>query len=227
MFIATIAICELQILSSLSLSSSSLSIFVIPPDFFGNLIKSTIALFVVIDPIGSVPLFMVLTEKMDKNERTTVSKIAIVTAAALLTIFAVAGSQILTIFGITIYSFMVAGGVLLFIVSIELLTHGVWRFGVGTGREVGESGVVPLAFPLLAGPGAITSVMISFQTGGLIVTMLSISVVIVITYIILRLVNPIYRILGRRGSMIFTRIFAVLIAAIAVQYIVQGAKHLF
>ena len=99
---------------------------------------------------------------------------------------------------------MVAGGVLLFIVSIELLTHGVWRFGVGTGREVGESGVVPLAFPLLAGPGAITSVMISFQTGGLIVTMLSISIVIVITYIILRLVNPIYRILGRRGSMIFT-----------------------
>jgi len=215
------------ILSSLSMSSSSLSIFMIPPDFFGNLIKSTIALFVVIDPIGSVPLFMVLTEKMDKNERTTVSKIAIVTAAALLTIFAVAGSQILTIFGITIYSFMVAGGVLLFIVSIELLTHGVWRFGVGTGREVGESGVVPLAFPLLAGPGAITSVMISFQTGGLIVTMLSISIVIVITYIILRLVNPIYRILGRRGSMIFTRIFAVLIAAIAVQYIVQGAKHLF
>lgn len=82
----------------------------IPPDFFGNLIKSTIALFVVIDPIGSVPLFIVLTEKMDKNERITVSKIAIVTAAALLTIFAVAGSQILAIFGVTIYSFMVAGG---------------------------------------------------------------------------------------------------------------------
>jgi multiple antibiotic resistance protein len=61
---------------------------------------------------------------------------------------------------------MIAGGVLLFIVSIELLTHGVWRFGIGTGREgAGESGVVPLAFPLLAGPGAITSVMISFQTG--------------------------------------------------------------
>ena len=82
MFIGVIAICELQILSSLSLSSSSLSIFMIPPDFFGNLVKSTIALFVVIDPIGSVPLFIVLTEKMDKNERTTVSKITTVTAAA-------------------------------------------------------------------------------------------------------------------------------------------------
>jgi multiple antibiotic resistance protein len=87
--------------------------------------------------------------------------------------------------------------------------------------------VVPLAFPLLAGPGAITSIMISFQNAGLIVTMLSILIVIVITYVVLRLVNPIYRMLGRRGSMIFTRIFAVLVAAIAVQYIVQGTKHLF
>ena len=69
--------------------------------------------------------------------------------------------------------------------------------------------------------------MISFQSAGLIVTMLSILIVIVVTYIVLRLVNPIYKLLGRRGSMIFTRIFAVLVAAIAVQYIVQGAKHLF
>jgi multiple antibiotic resistance protein len=213
----------------LSLSVSqllSLPVSVITPNFFENLIKSTIALFVVIDPIGNVPLFIALTEKMEKNERKAVSKIAIVTAAILLTIFAIAGSEILIIFGITIYSFMVAGGILLFIVSIELLTHGTWRFGGGTGRDADKSGVVPLAFPLLAGPGAITSVMISFQSAGLIVTMLSIIIVIVITYIVLRLVNPIYKILGRRGSMIFTRIFAVLIAAIAVQYIVQGAKQL-
>jgi multiple antibiotic resistance protein len=232
MFIGIVAIFKFQLLLLLSslLSSSpplSLPVFVIPSDFFENLIKATIALFVVIDPLGSVPLFIALTEKMEKNERKAVSKIAIITAAALLTVFAIAGSEILAIFGITIYSFMIAGGILLFIVSIELLTHGVWRFGVGTGREVGESGVVPLAFPLLAGPGAITSVMISFQSAGLIVTMLSISIVIAVTYIVLRLVNSIYKLLGRRGSMIFTRIFAVLVAAIAVQYIVQGAKHLF
>jgi protein-S-isoprenylcysteine O-methyltransferase Ste14 len=124
----------------LSLSSSqplSLPVFVIPPDFFENLIKSTIALFVVIDPVGNVPLFIALTEKMEKNERKAVSKIAIITAAALLVVFAIAGSEILVIFGITIYSFMVAGGVLLFIVSIELLTHGAWRFGGGTGRSAG------------------------------------------------------------------------------------------
>jgi multiple antibiotic resistance protein len=198
---------------------------IVPHNFVDNLIKSTIGLFVVIDPIGSVPLFIALTRMMEKHERKAVSKIAIITAAALLIVFAVAGTQILAIFGITIFSFMVAGGVLLFMVSIELMTHGVWRFG-GEGREVvgkgvstpalGESGVVPLAFPLLAGPGAITSVII-----------LSIVIVISATYIVLLLVNPIYRLLGRRGSMIITRVFAVFIAAIAVQYIVQGAKHLF
>jgi multiple antibiotic resistance protein len=112
-------------------------------------------------------------------------------------------------------------------VSIELLLYGAWRFGGRTRKETtGESGVVLLAFPLLAGPGAITSVIISFQSAGLIVTILSIAIVIVATYVILLLVNPIYKLLGRRGSMIFTRVFAVLVAAIAVQYIVQGAKHL-
>jgi multiple antibiotic resistance protein len=231
MLIAIITILKVQLLifsiSPSSLPSLSLPVFTIPADFVENLIKSTIALLVVIDPVGNVPLFIALTEKMEKNERKAVSKIAIITAAALLIVFAVAGTQILAIFGITIYSFMVAGGVLLFIVSIELLTHGAWRFSVETGSEVGQSGVVPLAFPLLAGPGAITSVMISFQSAGLIVTILSILIVIVITYIVLRLVNPIYKLLGRRGSMIFTRVFAVLVAAIAVQYIVQGVKHLF
>jgi multiple antibiotic resistance protein len=229
MLIGIIATFKVQLLLSLSPSSPPLSLpaFVIPPNFFENLIKSTIALFVVIDPVGNVPLFIALTDKMEKDERKALSKIAIITAAALLTVFAIAGSEILTIFGITIYSFMVAGGVLLFIVSIEVLTHGVWRFGVVTRREVGESGVVPLAFPLLAGPGAITSVMISFQSAGLIVTMLSISIVIVTIYIVLLLVDPIYKLLGRRGSMIFTRIFSVLVAAIAVQYIVEGIKHLF
>jgi multiple antibiotic resistance protein len=111
-------------------------------------------------------------------------------------------------------------------VSIELLLYGAWRFGRTRKETAGESGVVPLAFPLLAGPGAITSVIISFQSAGLIVTIVSIAIVIVATYAILLLVNPIYKLLGRRGSIIFTRIFAVLVAAIAVQYIVQGAKHL-
>ena len=82
-------------------------------------------------------------------------------------------------------------------------------------------------FRCLAGPGAITAVMISFQTAGLIVTALSILIVIGITYIELRYIDRIYRVIGRRGSIIVTRVFAVLIAAIAVQFIVDGARALF
>ena len=193
--------------------------------FLADIVRSTIALFVVIDPIGSVPVFVALTQKMESGERASVTKTAIITAAGLLFVFAVAGTQILSIFSITISSFMVAGGVLLFIVAIELLTHGEWRFA-GAGAQ-GESGVVPLAFPLLAGPGAITAVMISFQTAGLMVTALSIVIVIGITYVVLVYVEKIYRVLGRRGSIIVTRVFAVLIAAIAVQFIVDGARRLF
>lgn len=196
----------------------------IPQDIVNELTKSTIALFVVIDPVGNVPLFIALTSKMDKTQRRRTSKLAIITAASLLIIFAVGGTQILLIFGIDIFSFMIAGGVLLFILSIELLTHGAWRFGTGDSAE--DTGAVPLAFPLLVGPGAITSVIISFETSGLLVTILSIAIVIAVTYLTLLLIDPINKILGRRGSMIITRVFAILIAAIGIQYILQGLRNL-
>jgi len=150
--------------------------------------------------------------------------VAIITAASLLTVFAIGGTRILPIFGINIFSFMIAGGILLFILSIELLTHGSWRFAIGDTAE--DTGAVPLAFPLLVGPGAITSVIISYETAGLIVTILSIAIVIGVTYLTLFLVNPIYRVLGSRGSMIITRVFAILIAAIGVQYVLQGLTHI-
>ena len=196
----------------------------IPDTFQTDIITSVIALFVVIDPIGNIPLFIAFTKKLQKAEHKTVSKTAILTAAALLLLFGMAGTQILQLFGITIFSFMIAGGTLLFIIAIELLTYGEWRFAGSVKEEVG---VVPLAFPLLAGPGSITAVIISYQTSGFFITFSSIIIVMAITYVILRMVNPIYKVLGNRGSMIVSRVFAVIIAAIAVEYIVKGIKNLF
>lgn len=196
----------------------------IPDTFQTDIITSVIALFVVIDPIGNIPLFIAFTKKLEKAEHKTVSKTAILTAAALLLLFGMAGTQILQLFGITIFSFMIAGGTLLFIIAIELLTYGEWRFAGGVKEEVG---VVPIAFPLLAGPGSITAVIISYQTSGFFITFSSIIIVMAITYVILRMVNPIYKVLGNRGSMIVSRVFAVIIAAIAVEYIVKGIKNLF
>jgi multiple antibiotic resistance protein len=187
--------------------------------------KAVITLLVVIDPVGIIPLFASFTEKMNTKDRKSVSRTATITAGVLLFVFAMAGTQIFAILGIDVFSFMIAGGTLLFIISIELLTHGAWRFGGVTPGD--DSGVVPLAFPLLAGPGAITSVIISYQTSGMIVTIVSIAIVIAITYVILLGVDPIYHVLGRRGSMVITRVFAVLVAAVAVQYIVEGIKQIY
>jgi multiple antibiotic resistance protein len=211
-----------------------------------DIITSTIALFVVIDPIGVIPLFVSLTRNMSKKESKTVTSNALITTGVLLFVFAVAGTQILTIFGITISSFMIAGGILLFIVAIELMTRGELTFSIPTGIRLskndstnisdlsdntsqdikrnfqGESGVVPLAFPLLAGPGAITAVIISYQATGFITSILSIAIVLGITYLIFRIANLINKVLGQRGSMIVTRVFAVIVAAIAIQYIIQG-----
>lgn len=228
--------------SSISLVAST-SLHFINSMNVKELLTSTIALFVVMDPIGVIPLYVSLTRNISNHERKVISSNAVITTGILLLVFAIAGTTILSIFGITISSFMIAGGILLFIVAIELLTRGEWTLGnprtitnirkksTDTANNLipdsesssgGESGVVPLAFPLLAGPGAITSVMISYQSNGLLISILSIAIVIGLTFMILRIAESINRLLGQRGSMIVTRVFAVIVAAIAVQYIIQG-----
>jgi multiple antibiotic resistance protein len=208
---------------------------ILDDDFIQHLLRSTIALLVILNPVGIVPIYIALTQKMETTKRTELSKTIIIAATALLFAFAIAGSLIFAVFGITLSSFMIAGGVLLFIVAIELLTGGGWRFVGGGSGDSGDSGggiseetgVVPLAFPLLAGPGAITAVIISFESYGLIVTIFSISIAIATAYVILRYADRLYRVLGKRGSLIVTRVFAVLIAAIAIEYVVDGVKGLF
>ena len=195
-------------------------------NFAADLARSTVALLVVVDPLGAVPLYIALTQKMERVQRRAVSKTIIITATSLLFAFALAGNQIFAIFGITIASFMIAGGVLLFIVAVELLTHGGWRFGDASATKE-DAGIVPIAFPLLAGPGAITAVIISLETSGLIVAAVSILITTGVTYLALRYSDGIYRVLGRRGSLIVTRVFAVFVAAIAVQFVVEGAQEVF
>src|SRR5256885_16188858 len=93
----------------------------VPGDFGAALVRSTVALLVVVDPLGIVPLYIALTQKMEHGQRRAISKTVIITAASLLFVFALAGNQIFAIFGITLPGFMIAGGVLLFIVAVELL----------------------------------------------------------------------------------------------------------
>jgi multiple antibiotic resistance protein len=198
-------------------------IFVIPDNFFNKILTYTIQLLAVVEPFGIIPILINLTKKMEKETSKALSKSAALTSALLLMIFGIAGTQILAAFGITVNSFMVAGGALLFIVSLEIMRHGALR---NIENDLQGTGVIPIAFPLIAGPGAITSVIISEQKDGPIVTLLSIVIVIGITYLVLRSINSIYRILGNRGSEVISRIFAVILAAIAIQYIVEGLRNI-
>jgi len=187
-----------------------------------NLAKAIIVLFIIVDPFGNVPIFMSLTAKMAEAQKRKVFDTATLIGIILLLVFAFTGQEIFLIFGISIYSFEVAGGILLLIIAMRILISGSLH-------ENGESpesiGAVPIAMPLLVGPGAITTTILNLQAYGMIVTIISVLVVLFITWLILRYVNSIYKFLGKTGSIVIARVMALLIAAIAIQYILVGISH--
>ncbi len=187
-----------------------------------NLAKAIIALFIIVDPFGNIPLFMNLTEKMPKAQRRKVFNTATLVGFILLLAFAFAGQEIFSVFGVSLFSFEVAGGILLLIIAIKILISGSLL-------EISESpesiGAVPIAMPLLVGPGAITTTIFNLQTYGVIVTALSVFAVLTLTWLILRYVGSVYRFLGKTGAMVIARVMALFIAAIAVQYVLFGVTH--
>jgi multiple antibiotic resistance protein len=191
-------------------------------DFIGDLVKAIIALFIIVDPFGNIPIFMGLTETIPEKQRRKLYNTATLVGVILLLVFAFTGQEILTIFGLSIYSFEVAGGILLLIVSIRILISGTKHDDVESPETLGA---VPIAIPLLVGPGAITTTIFNLQTYGIITSIISVIVVLALTWVILRFINPIYKVLGKTGSIVIARVMALLIAAIAIQYILTGVTH--
>src|SRR3972149_4473243 len=189
-------------------------------DLYADVLRATVALFIIVDPIGLVPVFSTLTKDLPKPEKRRMFRNIVYTGSALLLLFALAGQQLLRLFGISLQSFMIAGGMLLLLLSIEILLRGE-RVQKTPGEDVG---IVPIAFPLLVGPGAITTTMISIQRDGLEVAIPSILVVMFLTWVVLRFTDRINRLLGRRGSAVVARVMAVFIAAIAIQFIIAGIQ---
>jgi multiple antibiotic resistance protein len=187
-----------------------------------ELLRATVSLFIVMDPIGLIPLIVSLTSNLTKEQSGRVIRSTIYTAAALLISFALAGHQILQIFGISIESFSIAGGILLLLLSFELLLKG-WEL---KGNAI-EMGAVPLAFPLLVGPGAITTTIITLERYGMVVALLSVVIAIVLTLLIFSSMHLLYRLLGQLGSLIVSRVMAILIAAIAIEFIISGIEKVF
>ena len=192
-------------------------------DFVLSLAKAIIVLFIIVDPLGNVPIFIGLTEDVAENQKRKVFNTAAFVAVVLLLVFAFTGQEIFNIFGISIYSFEIAGGILLLIISIRLILSPREEHDKDESPE--QLGAVPIAMPLLVGPGAITTTILSIQQYSYVVTVLSVLVVMLLTWAIMRSIGGIYKVLGKTGSLVITRVMSLLIAAIAVQYILTGVSY--
>jgi multiple antibiotic resistance protein len=195
-----------------------------PVDLAIDLAKTIIVLFIIVDPFGNIPIFAALTKDMDQKQcRKTFNTASIVSFVVLL-VFALLGQVIFSVFNISIDSFEVAGGILLFIIAIRILISGGSHEYVDSPESIGA---VPIAMPLLVGPGAITTSILSLQQYGAAVTTLAILVVILLTWVILRYIGVVYQVLGKTGSVVIARAMALIIAAIAIQYILVGLMNFF
>ena len=199
-------------------------------------IQIIIAIIVIIDPLGAIPIFISLTAEQSHAERKRTAYVASFSVAIILIISCLIGEWILRLFGISIASFRIGGGILLLLMSIAMMNAKL-STAKRTDSEAEEAqgkghvAVVPLAIPLLAGPGAISLVIIYAEkvTGALNTGFLILSCIIVaaIMWGALRLAMPISRMLGQTGINIATRIMGLILAAISIEFMASGYKVLF
>lgn len=207
------------------------------PDL-GELLKSAISLFAIVDPIGSIPLFLSATYGWPAERRAQAARIAAATVFAVLGVAVFMGEALLNFFGISLASFSVGGGILLLLLAVSMMQARVTS--IRQTREEAEEavdresvGVVPLGIPLLAGPGAITQVIIAGHDSGAnlilhqAMLLLPIGLVALSAWLAFRAAIPLSRRLGATGIHIVTRLMGLVIAAISVEMIARGLIKLF
>jgi len=186
------------------------------------LVKTFIILIVVMDPPASIPVFLAVTKGMRKEERGRELNHAVIVATILLLLFAFLGKLLLELLGISLNSFMIAGGLLLLLISFDLL-RGEQQCGVLGKSGVGAGvGAVPIGTPLLAGPGAITAVMVIIQSSGVFVVLVAIFSAIIATRLVLGQSDRLYDIMGVVGTEVLSRVIGIIVAAIAIEFIGTG-----
>jgi multiple antibiotic resistance protein len=197
-------------------------------------ISALVTLFVVVDPIGLAPTFLAVTEGLPRRAKRSVALRASIIAGAILIGATLLGDWLFRALGISLPAFRIAGGLLLFAIAFEMV------FGIRMRREgqaaeeaveehVRNVAAFPLAIPLLAGPGAITAVVLlaGRAAGNLLLTGLVLAVVVVVAascFVAFILAGRISRLLGMTGNIVLSRLLGVLLAALAVQYVVDGIR---
>ena len=198
------------------------------------LISALVTLLVVVDPVGLVPTFVAITHELPARSRRSVALRACLIAGAILAGSSVIGDWLLRTLSITLPAFRIAGGLLLFSIASEMV------FGVRIERQsqqaeqaieerVRNIAAFPLAIPLMAGPGAITAtVLLAGRSEGdplrLAILLAVIVAVLTICFAVFALATPIARLMGTTANIVLSRLLGVLLAALAVQYVVDGLR---
>ncbi|KIC19195.1 MULTISPECIES: MarC family protein [unclassified Leisingera] len=194
------------------------------------LITSFVTLFVIVDPIGLTPVFIALTQGMSSSRRRSIALRATITAAVLLAIFAGFGEAVLGFIGISMPAFRVAGGVLLFLTALDMLfeRRNKRREDRSEEDDFDDPSVFPLAIPLMAGPGSIaTVILLTGQQPGFAGFAMVMGVVIAVLAILLVmcLFSGLFeRMLGKTGITVVTRLLGMLLAALSVQFVLDGLR---
>jgi multiple antibiotic resistance protein len=198
-------------------------------------LRFLVTLTAVLDPFLAVPIFLAVTASRDAAARNALVRIVAITVFAVLGVAALLGDAILTTVGASLAAFRVGGGLVLLLMALAMLNAqaGGLRQSKAEAEELEHrelSGVVPLAVPLLAGPGAISTTIIAAQKGGaahLAAILACIAIVSALTWVVLRAAQPIGARLGTTGLNVATRLLGLLLAALAIQTMAEGLKALF
>ena len=189
--------------------------------------------FVVIDPIGTTPLFLVVTKGLHAKDKNKVAFEGVLIATIVLLFFAFFGNYVLKYLGISFPAFTIAGGVILFLIALEML------FDIRSERKKksindkrDKISIFPIAIPLLAGPAAITSVILTIsQAEGsyslLIINIICLISVMLVSFIILRVFTKFQKFINEKIINIFSRVIGIILAALSIQYILDGIKSFF
>ena len=199
------------------------------------LMTTLIPLVIIMDPLGNLPFFLLFTERNTPSERRRTAAIASLTACIILVFFGITGDFVLRFFGIGLPAFQLGGGFIFFMYALQMLR--LIPGGLKTTSEEEEEGMskenvalVPLATPLLAGPGAITAVLVWQQTPGKPVdTALLVGVIMIaclIVYVVFHFGGSISRVMGVGGIRVVTRLMGLLLAVIAVEFMVSGFQQI-
>ena len=196
-------------------------------------LDSLIIMLVVVDPIGLTPIFATLTHGESAAARRKMAVRGTLIAAVILVVFALAGDHLLRLLGIGMPAFQIAGGVLLFLLAVDMVFARHSGLRSTTEREQKEAetkkdiSVFPLAIPLIAGPGALTTVLLMVGEQGddpavLVAVLAVLLVVLTITLVALLLSERIMAFLGETGANVISRVLGVILAALAVQFVLDG-----